>query len=113
MKRILSLISVLIIVFVIYFIATNYTSTVEFAIYGKHFSMMLHSFTVIVFIAGLISGLSYLGGICLVQKDKIKSYKRQLEKSSVSSDESDSRVAVLESKIEVLEKALKSALEKQ
>ena len=42
---------------------------------------------------------------------KLKAYKRELEKNSISSDESDSKVKVLESKIEVLEKALKNALD--
>ena len=41
---------------------------------------------------------------------KINAYQRQLEKESISSNESSSRVKVLESKIEVLEKALENAL---
>ena len=45
-----------------------------------------------------------------VKNDKINSYQRQLEKESISSNESSSRVKVLESKIEVLEKALENAL---
>ena len=43
---------------------------------------------------------------------KIDSYKRELEKESISSDESMAKVKVLESKIEVLEKALQNALQK-
>ena len=41
---------------------------------------------------------------------KINAYQRQLEKESISSNESSSRVKVLESKIEVLEKALENAI---
>ena len=41
-----------------------------------------------------------------------KAYKRELEKESVASVEASSQVKVLEQKIEVLEKALKQALEK-
>ena len=41
---------------------------------------------------------------------KINAYQRQLEKESISSNDSSSRVKVLESKIEVLEKALENAL---
>lgn len=40
----------------------------------------------------------------------LESYKRELEKESINKTESSSRVKVLESKIEVLEKALEDAL---
>ena len=46
------------------------------------------------------------------KNQKINAYKRQIEKESVSSDASSARVKVLESKIEVLEKALENALKK-
>ena len=46
------------------------------------------------------------------KNQKISAYKRQIERESVSSDESSARVKVLESKIEVLEKALENALKK-
>ena len=60
------------------------------------------------FITGILFALSYTLDIAR----KLKAYKRELEKSSITSDESDSKVKVLESKIEVLEKALKDALNK-
>ena len=60
------------------------------------------------FITGVLFVLSYVLDI----SRKLKKYKRELEKNSISSDESDSKVKVLESKIEVLEKALKDALNK-
>ncbi len=60
------------------------------------------------FITGILFTLSYM----LDVSRKLKAYKRELEKSSINSDESDSKVKVLESKIEVLEKALKDALNK-
>ncbi len=47
-----------------------------------------------------------------VKNEKLNSYKRELEKESISSTEASSRVKVLESKIEVLEKALENALKK-
>ena len=46
------------------------------------------------------------------KNEKLNSYKRELEKESIASTESSSRVKVLESKIEVLEKALENALKK-
>ena len=60
------------------------------------------------FITGILFTLSYV----LDVSRKLKAYKRELEKSSINSDENDSKVKVLESKIEVLEKALKDALNK-
>ena len=39
-------------------------------------------------------------------------YKRKLEKESVTSDENSAKVKVLESKIQVLEKALENAINK-
>ncbi len=44
--------------------------------------------------------------------NSLDAYKRELEKESISSTESSSRIKVLESKIEVLEKALDEALKK-
>ena len=43
---------------------------------------------------------------------RLNIYKRELEKESVTSDEAESKVKVLESKIQVLEKALENALNK-
>lgn len=42
--------------------------------------------------------------------DSLEAYKRELEKESLDSNESASKIKVLESKIEVLEKALQDAL---
>ncbi len=61
---------------------------------------------------GFITGVLFLLSYMLDISRKLKAYKRELEKNSISSDESDSKVKVLESKIEVLEKALKDALNK-
>ena len=44
--------------------------------------------------------------------DSLKMYKRELEKESIDKTENSSKVKVLESKIQVLEKALDEALKK-
>ena len=55
--------------------------------------------------------VSFMRKVLTYSKNKkINAYQRQLEKESISSNESSSRVKVLESKIEVLEKALENAL---
>ena len=58
-------------------------------------------------LAGLIFEIMYTG-----TSISLNEYKRELEKESINKTESDSRVKVLESKIEVLEKALDEALKK-
>ena len=64
----------------------------------------------VVFACGFLFGIFLMNLKVNVKNDKINSYKRELEKESIASSESSSRVKVLESKIEVLEKALENAL---
>ena len=63
-----------------------------------------------IFIAGFLFGIILMAFSLKVKNSKLDSYKRELEKESVLSSESSSRVKVLESKSEVLEKALENAL---
>jgi hypothetical protein len=46
----------------------------------------------------------------IVKNKKLNIYQRKLEKESISSDENAAKVKVLESKIQVLEKALENAI---
>ena len=64
----------------------------------------------IVFICGFLFGIFLMNIKLNMKNEKLNSYKRELEKESIASDENSSRVKVLESKIEVLEKALENAL---
>lgn len=64
----------------------------------------------LIFCAGTLFGIILMGLKLRVKNSAINSYKRELEKESISSTESSSRVKVLEAKIEVLEKALENAL---
>ena len=63
-----------------------------------------------VFLSGLCFGIFLMFLKLNVKNEKINSYKRELEKESIVSDESSARVKVLESKIQVLEKALENAI---
>ena len=62
-------------------------------------------------VIGLVAGILYMQSFVILLNDKLKSYKRQVEKFDISDTENSSKVEVLEQKIVVLEKALKSALE--
>lgn len=64
----------------------------------------------IIFLSGVLTGILLMGFKLKVKNSKLNSYKRELEKEAISSSENSSRVKVLESKIEVLEKALENAL---
>ena len=68
---------------------------------------------IFVFIAGIMFGTFLMNLKLIVKNKKLGTYQRQLEKESISSDENAARVKVLESKIEVLEKALENALKNQ
>lgn len=65
-----------------------------------------------VFLCGIIIGMSFVALKLNTKNQKLDSYKRELEKESVASDENSAKVKVLEQKIEVLEKALENALNK-
>jgi hypothetical protein len=66
----------------------------------------------IIFMCGILVGFFVTSIKLYIKNDKLNSYKRELEKESISSSESSSKVKVLESKIQVLEKALENALNK-
>ncbi len=65
-----------------------------------------------IFFAGVLFGIFLMMIKINSKNNRIDSYKRELEKESVSSDEAAAKVKVLESKIQVLEKALENALKK-
>lgn len=66
----------------------------------------------LVFFCGFLFGVFLMNLKLNVKNDRINTYKRELEKESITSSENSSKVKVLESKIEVLEKALENALKK-
>ena len=65
-----------------------------------------------IFVSGLFIGIFLMFLKLNVKNEKINLYERKLEKKSITSDENSAKVKVLESKIEVLEKALENALKK-
>ena len=62
------------------------------------------------FLFGTLLGILLMNFFVVVKNKKINAYQRKLEKESISSDENAAKVKVLESKIQVLEKALENAL---
>lgn len=83
---------------------------ISFGVYEMY--MLKSEWTIIVGAMSFLAGVLFTFSYVWISNTRLKSYKRELEKSSVNTSENASKVEVLESKIEVLEKALKSALEK-
>ena len=70
-------------------------------------------YTGLVIIVGAFIGAGLTSLFLWIQGSKIKAYKRELEKSSVTSEESASKVKVLEAKIKTLENAFDSVVDER
>ncbi len=70
------------------------------------------SLLILLFTSGMTTGIFVMSFYLDKSSSSLKMYKRELEKESITSTESTSQIKVLESKIEVLEKALQQALNK-
>lgn len=119
MKIIFNILSIVMFVAVVFLAYLNLNTSLSFVIWkGLHSSNLLvyHSrfFQVIllVFILGILVGSCWAAAFYSPLNKKLKEYQRKLERTSVQSNDGSARVDVLEAKIEVLEKALQSALEK-
>ena len=109
---------------VIYIAILNVADNVTLQVWGPTVDTVAHVvnhatknvnialFTFVVFGIGMFVGLALFTPFYYAQEDKLRAYKRELERSSVKTDSSSSQVQVLQAKIQVLERALKEALEK-
>ena len=102
----------------------NYQDTAGVTILSSKIGQLLHItpksitlnmsiYTLIIFLLGEISAIFFFAPLYLSLKEKYKAYKRELEKGSISNSTNESKIAVLENKITVLEKALDEALKQQ
>lgn len=118
MKIAFNLISIFIIVFVVFFASMNTQTVFSLAVWTDNGAKIMMHVTLVqvilfAFVAGTLAGIFWVASFNVSTKAKLKEYQRKLEKTSVQSDEESSKVAVLEEKIKVLEKALDSALNKE
>ena len=119
MKTIFNIISMLLIITVAYLAMQNSQTFVNFNVWGtegvnaKIFSINLVTIILSSLVAGMFAGICWLASYYFAAQNTLKEYKRKLEKTSVQSSCDSSKVDVLQAKIEVLEKALKSALEQK
>lgn len=71
------------------------------------YKLLTYTFVCGMALSAIIFRIAHIG-----TSDSLNMYKRELEKESISKTENSSKVKVLESKIQVLEKALEEALNK-
>lgn len=65
-----------------------------------------------IFMGGIAFGMFLMFLKLKAKNETLNSYKRELERESITSGNAEAKVKVLESKIQVLEKALENALNK-
>ena len=80
--------------------------------YPKRLTVNMGVLILAVYILGAWAAIFFVKPFLMKSKEKEGAYEIRLEKTSVSNDESNARVKVLENKIQVLEKALEDALKK-
>ena len=107
-KNILNFICLIFIGFSIYYIYNNGLNIINLASNKKD----LVEFLTITFTFGFATSAIIFNYINAKTTGSLNIYKRELEKTSIDNTETNSKVKTLEAKIEVLEKALKKALEK-
>lgn len=120
MKKLFFFLSVVVICAVLYIALININNSIFlYVIHSSAYtaamrmSIKVTTFTIIVLSAGLFSGAGIVSLFLGVQQDKIKAYKRELEKTAISSDSNASKVDVLEAKVKTLEKAFTSVVDER
>lgn len=118
MKKLLNIAAMLIVMAVAFIATLNVNKFFDFTVWGTAgvndvtYNLNFIYILLGLFVAGFLAGAAWVGSYLCHLQEKFKEYKRKLEQTTVSAESDSSRVEVLKAKIEVLEKALKSALEK-
>jgi len=131
MRRLFLFLSVVLLIGIIHIVTLNFNSPVAvkylysalldaqtqagWTEQGAYFvqNMSLSIYTIIILISGIFIGAGIVYMFLSIQKDKLKAYKRELEKTSISGMNNASRVEVLEAKIKTLEKAFNTVIDER
>ena len=110
MKTISNLIALITFIAAVYLIYINYGQEIPFNLLGTEYAIDMAIIMLSFFVLG--DAFSFFINVSrnIDNENKIKVYKRELEKNSVECSSNYSKVDVLEAKIKVLEKALEDAL---
>ena len=120
MKKLFFFLSLVVLIAVVYLAVINANTFVDINyLKGTHLAsdmsvnIKTSIYTLAVLLAGIFSGAGVMTLFLGVQKDKVKAYKRELEKTSVTGEANASKVDVLEAKIKTLEKAFTSVVDER
>ena len=125
MRRLMIFISLIVMTALVYLIMLNHTDYVNINYLNGYlytmdpenpnvsFAVKISTYTLIMSLCGFIVGAGVVSLIAGVQKDRLKSYKRELEKSAVSEYANTSKVKMLEAKIQTLEKAFNTVADER
>ncbi len=117
------ILSLFIAVIWVYLMIVNFGNTINITLINQEvanlfniapvsLSMGAWLFILLIYFLGELELALFFLPALIQNKEKEGAYERRLEKTSVSNDESNAKVKVLENKIQVLEKALEDALKK-
>lgn len=76
-------------------------------------AVRISTYTVLILLSGIFVGAGTVYMFLSAQKEKVKAYQRELEKTSISGLNNASRVEVLEAKIKTLEKAFNTVIDER
>ena len=76
-------------------------------------AVRISTYTVLILLSGIFVGAGTVYMFLSAQKEKVKAYQRELEKTSISGLDNASRVEVLEGKIKTLEKAFNTVIDER
>lgn len=76
-------------------------------------AVRISTYTVLILLSGIFAGAGTVYMFLSAQKEKVKAYQRELEKTSISGLDNASRVEVLEAKIKTLEKAFNTVIDER
>lgn len=125
MKKIFFLLSIALLLIMSYVVFLNMSNIIDvhilkgvlytFDAENPYVSLHLSAgfYTMAVMVVGAFVGAGLISLFLAIQGNKIKAYKRELEKSSINSEENASKVQVLEAKIKTLENAFDSVVDER
>ena len=116
MKRVFLSLSIILLLGFIYLAVVNMNNSINLNYLHNITNTQTFSlgiYTLINLFAGIFVGAGIVYMFLSAQKDKVKAYQRELERTSVSGINNASRVEVLEAKIKTLEKAFNTVADER
>lgn len=116
MKRVFLSLSIILLLGFIYLAVVNMNNNINLSYLHNVTNTQTFSlgiYTLISLFGGVFVGAGIVYMFLSAQKDKVKAYQRELERTSVSGINNASRVEVLEAKIKTLEKAFNTVADER